>query len=467
MTNKSIINTACLVSLLLLLPSMNRHSMSSCQGNGTSTKILTCADFILSQQTLAPMDFLGRTLSYETDFDINQPVLFTNSENTFSPDDLESALKLLNPDALKVKINTKTLMRARDQIGSDFKRLKENLKTLGIADEEVLFVTLGNSMESYGYVLKEQNPGNLFHHVKISRTTLTTTSTEDVIGYLKQEMVEAIGKNSKIRYTVFIDTFDRGESYDSIMAPLVQAAIQINQMKTLIPACLLEGGSMGPKGNYSTSLDIVHAPDLDKGYLSRLNAYAQRRQGADKLPIMTFNAYSTQKELEAQNGKRVAMILETQQIPGRDLYVIPGNTQGILSPINPYAQTGQKTVEIVRSRQNKFIPRDGFGSSRQEKVPERLHQLNRVPSFRALSLTEKVKLVILKDQTLLEAAESRVRDIIEAMTAQDMELARMALISFARALILKTALKEYAALLRSSEPDSGISLPSREISCAV
>ena len=437
---------------------------------------------------LAPNSWLSKVLAYETNFDINSPLLLKamsgKGMENLTPEQIQELRELLKSQNLAdplLKMDEKAVLDASATVHADFERLNESLGKLGISSDEVLYLTMGNSMEAYNYVLKEQNPDKNFQHVKISRAALRNTSQEMIVDYFKQEITRAVGNNSKIKYTVIIDTFASGQSFDAMVSPLMKANLRINQMSAIIPACLFETGISEVGDKYKGVIDVVHPADLQRNFLKEINAFSNKK--SEKMPVLSFSPYSTKEEIDLAlqclkgeadissiGNKKVLALVENfkkshlkyaNQIGDRDLFVINGKGTGYLGILNPYTpSSNHKTVELVKNRFNQIISRDGVGShtAQSEKVPEKLHQLNAIESFRTLSILDKMKLVILGDEALSAQAEQKVLGIIKSMSETEKNDTLSAFESYARSIIIASELSRYKSIIQSGQASDSLSL---------
>jgi hypothetical protein len=428
--------------------------------------IMEALDFtIFTKQNIDLSSIENRCFS--NDFDINEPVDF-NVNHLLEKDvlvDCQRALKIVGIKDPTGRIDQEAYQSIKNRIFEDAGRLISALDTMGFCHlEQVLFVTIGNSMESYGFVLSRLFKDYHIGHIKVSRTL--KDAVERGLGkdgrfelfneYFCQKIIEIIERFGSIETVVIIDTFAAGETMSTILHHFVHQGIKYRPGLKIFPACLLEGGSIRPNPPYDENVEIIHYPQA-KDYLGKLALFKQSRDDRAILPVLSFNEYipvdevvrainesdgiSTSNCLIKRFGlKKIKIFIETQKIFLHDrgyFIVIPSGTTRLLSPINPYFTVAQKTVFIARDDINsKFVTRDGFGYSRQEKPPFSLHRLNNHEEFRKLPVSDKMRIIFKKEASLFNLFSDEVKGLLNNLDTNDLELAEDAFESYLRKQII-------------------------------
>jgi hypothetical protein len=382
------------------------------------------------------------------DFDINNPVDF-NANHILKTEVLNQYLEALNIIGIEnpsIKINSNMFEAVKKRIHADFTRLLNALNEMKSCSlENVLFITIGNSMESYGYILNKVFPQYKIGHVKVSRTL--KDNVENYLGetnriilfqhYFQQKISEIIQKYYRIEIVVIIDTLGAGETMSTILYPFIKKGLTENPSIRIIPACLLEGGNTKPTSPYDKNIVIVSLIEAEN-YINQLDNF--KKSECIPMPVFTFNEYIPLNIVEKiilnpgnNNGdsnnanplferfglKKLKIFMDVQKmdVKNKGTYiVIPSETTRLLSHINPYFTVGQKTVFISQEKRNlKFLTRDGHGFSRKEVPPMKLHQLNNYESFFKLSVLDKVRLLFNRDVELLNLVSGEVKEIVSRM----------------------------------------------------
>jgi hypothetical protein len=409
------------------------------------------------------------------DFEINEPVDF-NYDHRLQPEFLDQyleALHCLDLNNPANKINNEVFTSIKRRVYTDMARLGKSLKEMNFFNiNKLLFITIGNSMESYGYLIQKTFPGYKTGHIKVSRTlkdnvekTIGKDNRNDLFNqYFHQKINEIIQKYAGIEAVIIIDTFGAGETMSTILHPFIKKGLENFPNLRIFPAVLLEGGHIRPTPPYDLNIKLVHLIEEDE-YLKQLDNFRKSSDENAQMPVFTFNEYypyqlineivneykkdsDNDHLLQKRFGfKKLKIFLDTQQVEVKNkgnFIVIPSETTRLLSNINPYFTVAQKTVFIAQDKSTqKFHTRDGHGYSRQENPPMKLHRLNNHISFRDLSLHHKIKLLFHKNQELLNIVSDDVRDIVLQLNNEDMSQVQSALESYLRKKIIYHYLSEY------------------------
>lgn len=117
----------------------------------------------------------------------------------------------------------------------------------------------------------------------------------------------------------------------------------------------------------------------------------------------------------------------------------------MLTPINPYITVTQKTVFLAKDKlTGKLFSRDGYGFSRLEKPPMKLHQLNNFSSFVDFKLEKKIQTIFNKN---FQKEENEIKKITENLSSEDIETIKSAFESYIRKKIIYYKIAEFELLV--------------------
>jgi len=417
-------------------------------------------------------------LNFDNDFDINTPIEFSLNHKISEDEqqDYNSLIEYLGMYIPEKKLTLKKYNITKQRIKKDFTRALENLKKIDIQKNETLFVSIGNSMESYGYMLHIIFPEIKIKHIKVSRTL--KDNVEKLVGeeqrkqifqkYFYQKINTFLGDLQGIRNIVLIDTFGAGETTATIINPFIYKGLE---SYNIYIACLLEGGHTAPTPPYDQKVELVHLPEIEK-LRQKMQDFISAKNNIGKMPVLTFNEYfklsDVKYAIENYNNiqadekteileliknykkKKLEIFLDVQKLKifeNQDFIVIPSQTTRVLAMINPYFLVTQKTVFIAENTQNyELITRDGHGISRQEEPSIKLHLLNNQNDFKKLSISEKIDLFFKKKTAIFEQLSEKTKSIVNQIDADELKLIRSNFDSFLRKKIIYNMISNFETI---------------------
>ncbi len=414
-------------------------------------------------------------LNFDNDFDINTAVEFSLNNKITEAEQKEYNLLIeyLGMYIPNKKLTLEKYNKSKERIKKDFSRVLENFEKIDISKDKTLFITIGNSMESYGYMLHIVFPEIEIRHIKVSRTL--KDNVEKLVGkeqrkqifqkYFSQKITAFLEGLEGIKNIVLVDTFGAGETTATIINPFIYTGLP--NYKIYI-ACLLEGGHTFPTPPYDKKVELVHLPEIEN-LKTKMQKFINSENNTGRMPVLTINQYFKLSDVElaveiysnpqaSENSKipelikeykkkKLEIFLDVQRLiikGNQDFIVIPSQTTRVLAMINPYFLVTQKTVFIAENTQtNEIITRDGHGISRQEEPSIKLHLLNNQKDFKLLSISEKVDLLFKKKENILNGLSEKTKNIVNQIDAQELELIRSSFDSFLRKKVIYNMISNF------------------------
>lgn len=184
------------------------------------------------------------------DFNINYPIDFHGYNDVTKKEfyQYKKLLGLLEINDPEEKLSEEIYLKIKQRIVNDFNRLSNFLKSIEIEIDKTVFISIGNSMESYGFMLKNVFPDLKIEHIKASRTLKDNIlkhvkseakKDEIFIEYFDQRTSELVEKYENIKNVIYIDTFGAGETMSTMFYPFIKNGLNKFPEITIFSACLL------------------------------------------------------------------------------------------------------------------------------------------------------------------------------------------------------------------------------------